>query len=89
MREAWPLAVDTIILGQRDMHVIEIATALLVLVILFVIYRNVVTMLVPLATIGLSLVTAQGVLSGLAEVGLPIRHADLDLDDRGNGRCGN
>ena len=65
------LAFDTIILGQRDMHVIEIAMALLVLGILFAIYRNVVTMLVPLATIGLSMLTAQGVLSGLAEVGLP------------------
>ncbi len=29
-------------------------------------------MLVPLATIGLSLVTAQGILAGLAEIGLPI-----------------
>jgi putative drug exporter of the RND superfamily len=64
-------AYDITFLGQRDMHVVEIATGLLVLAILFVIYRNVITMLLPVATIGLSVVTAQGILAGLAELGLP------------------
>ena len=59
-------------LGEHDAHVVEIGTGLLVLLILLVIYRNLVTMLVPLATIGLSMVTAQGVLAGLAELNLPI-----------------
>jgi putative drug exporter of the RND superfamily len=63
---------DITMLGQHDAHVVEIGTAVLVLLILLVIYRNFVTMLVPLATIGLSFGTAQGVISGLAEVGLPI-----------------
>lgn len=63
-------AADLTEIGQEDFHVIEIATVLSVLIILLVIYRNVVTMFVPLATIGISLVTAQGVLSGAAELGL-------------------
>ena len=72
-RYAGPVALadDVSVLAQEDMHVIEIGTGLLVLGILFLIYRNVVTMLVPLATIGFSVVTAQGVLSGLALLGLP------------------
>ena len=59
-------AADTTEMGQHDLDLIEIGTGLLVLGILFLIYRNVVTMLVPLATIGLSVLTAQGVLSGLS-----------------------
>ncbi|HEX7321924.1 MAG TPA: RND family transporter [Mycobacterium sp.] len=59
-------------IGQRDLHVIETATILLVLVILLLVYRNVFTMLLPLVTIGLSLVTAQQVVAGLAQVGLGI-----------------
>jgi len=43
-----------------------------VLLILLVVYRNLITMLVPLVTIGISLATAQGVLSGAAELGLGI-----------------
>lgn len=67
-----PLATvaDLTALGNEDTHFIEIATVLSVFVILLVIYRNIVTMLVPLATIGISVAAAQGVLSGLAEVGL-------------------
>ncbi|GAB7141818.1 RND family transporter [Mycobacterium riyadhense] len=67
-----PLATvaDITEMGQEDIHFIEIATVLSVLIILIVIYRNVVTMFVPLATIGISLATAQGVLSGAAELGL-------------------
>jgi RND superfamily putative drug exporter len=65
-------AADITMIGQHDLHLIEIGTALLVLGILLMIYRNLITMLLPLVTIGLSLATAQGVLSGLAEVGLPI-----------------
>jgi RND superfamily putative drug exporter len=60
-------------IGMEDAHYIEIGTAVSVLLILLMVYRNVITMLVPLATIGLSLVTAQGVLSGLSELGLDIQ----------------
>ena len=58
--------------SQRDVHLIEIATVVMVLTILLVIYRNVVTMLLPLVTIAVSFVTAQGVVSALAPVGLGI-----------------
>ena len=43
---------DMSIVSARDMHLIEIATAMLVLVILLVIYRRPVTVLLPLLTIG-------------------------------------
>ena len=58
--------------GERDMHLIEIYTGIMVLVILTLVYRNPITMLLPLITIGISLVAAQGILAGLAELGLPI-----------------
>lgn len=51
---------DLTYIGIRDMHVIETAVALMVLIILFIIYRNPATMLLPLITIGISLVTAPG-----------------------------
>ncbi|MCV7074732.1 MMPL/RND family transporter [Mycobacterium szulgai] len=58
--------------SEEDVKLIEIGTVVSVLVILMIVYRNIVTMLVPLATIGLSVAGAQGVLSGLAEVGMPV-----------------
>ena len=47
------------------MHLIEIATALMVMTILLVIYRRPVTALMPLIAIGVSVVSAQGVVSAL------------------------
>ncbi len=58
--------------SQRDVEVIEIATVVMVLAILLMIYRNVVTILLPLAVIIASFVTAQGVVSALASLGLGI-----------------
>ena len=52
--------------GARDRTSIELAIAVLLLVILAVIYRNPVTMFLPLITIGASLVTAQAVVSGVS-----------------------
>ncbi|HWS91419.1 MAG TPA: MMPL family transporter, partial [Mycobacterium sp.] len=63
---------DMSIVTSRDMHNIEIATALLVLIILLVIYRRPVTVLLPLITIGISVSSAQGVVSGLAQLGLGV-----------------
>jgi RND superfamily putative drug exporter len=60
-------------IGLEDAHLIEIGTAVSVLAILLMVYRNVIAMLVPLATIGLSVATAQGVLSGLSELGLHVQ----------------
>jgi putative drug exporter of the RND superfamily len=66
-------------IGQRDQHLIEIGTAVLVLLILLIVYRNPVTMLVPLITIGISLATAQGVLAALAKLGLGVMSETIVL----------
>ncbi len=58
--------------SERDLNLIEIGTAVLVLLILLIVYRNPITMLMPLITIGISLLTAQGILAGLALLGLGI-----------------
>ena len=63
---------DMSIVTARDMHVIEIATALLVLIILLAIYRRPVTVLLPLITIGVSVASAQGLVSALTEIGLNV-----------------
>jgi RND superfamily putative drug exporter len=65
-------AADLTGIGERDLQVIEIGTGLMVLLILFVVYRNPLAMMMPLITIGASLVTAQGILAGLAELGLSV-----------------
>jgi RND superfamily putative drug exporter len=57
-------------IGARDQHLIEISTVVLVLTILIVVYRNLVAMLMPLITIGVSTVVAQQVVAALGEVGL-------------------
>lgn len=58
--------------GESDANLIEIGTAVLVLLILLIVYRNPITMVVPLITIGISLAAAQGILAGLALLGLGI-----------------
>jgi RND superfamily putative drug exporter len=63
---------DMTYIGIRDMHVIEAAVVLMVLIILFVIYRNPVTMMLPLITIGISVVTAQAIVAGVAQLGLGV-----------------
>ena len=63
---------DLSIVSARDMHVIEIATALLVLIILLVIYRRPVTVLLPLITIGASVASAEGLVSALTQIGLSV-----------------
>lgn len=63
---------DMSIVSARDMQLIAIATAILVMVILLVIYRRPVTALLPLITIGISVAAAQGVVSALTHVGLSV-----------------
>jgi len=63
---------DMTAVGERDVHVIEIATALMVLTILLLVYRNPLTMALPLVMIGISLVVAQQVIAWLLELGLTI-----------------
>ena len=70
---------DLTYIGVRDMHVIETAVVLMVLSILFVIYRNPLTMMLPLITIGVSVVTAQAIVAGVAQLGLGVNIETITL----------
>ncbi|MGO4445286.1 RND family transporter [Mycobacterium sp. 2YAF39] len=63
---------DMSIVSSRDMQLIGIATAVMVMVILLVIYRRPVTALLPLITIAVSVAAAQGVVSALTTLGLNV-----------------
>jgi len=63
---------DLIDISERDLHVIEIGTTVLVLLILLVRVSKSDHHAGAVVTIGISLATAQGVLSGAAELGLGI-----------------
>ncbi|WP_428340067.1 RND family transporter [Mycobacterium sp.] len=70
---------DLMYIGIRDMHVIEAAVVAMVLIILFVIYRNLLTMMLPLFTIGLSVGVAQALVSGVAQLGLGVSTQTITL----------
>ena len=70
---------DLMYIGIRDMHVIETAVVLMVLIILFVIYRNPFTMMLPLITIGVSVGVAQSIVAGVAELGLGVSSQTITL----------
>jgi RND superfamily putative drug exporter len=71
---------DLTVAGQNDRLPIEIAIAVLVLLVLLVVYRNPVTMLLPLIGIGMSLVIAQSVVAGLsATTGLGVSNQAIIL----------
>src|ERR1700712_1772022 len=55
---------DLTVAGEKDRLPIEIAIAVLVLLVLLVVYRNPITMLLPLVTIGAAFVTAQAAVAG-------------------------
>jgi len=59
---------DLTVAGQRDRLPIEIAIAVLVLLVLLIVYRNPVTMMVPLIGIGMSLVIAQALVAGISDI---------------------
>ena len=63
---------DLNLTGQRDRTRIELAIPLLLFVILLVIYRNVVTMVLPLVTIGVSVLVAQRVVAVVGAMGLGV-----------------
>jgi putative drug exporter of the RND superfamily len=73
------MAGDLAIVSARDMATIEMVTALFVLIILVVIYRRPVTVLLPLITIGVSVASAQGVVSGLVQLGLGVSSLTIAL----------
>jgi len=59
---------DLTVAGEHDRLPIEIAIGVLVLLVLLVVYRNPITMLLPLAAIGAALVTAQAVVAGVSDL---------------------
>jgi RND superfamily putative drug exporter len=59
---------DLTVAGERDRLPIELAIAFLVLVVLLLVYRNPVTMLLPLIAIGMSLVIAQSVVAAFSRL---------------------
>ncbi|KMO70989.1 RND family transporter [Mycolicibacterium chlorophenolicum] len=63
---------DQIATGERDAHVVSIATAVVIALILLLVYRSVFTALLPLLVIGISLAVARGILSALGEAGVPV-----------------
>ncbi len=64
--------VEATVMALDDADFIAMATVFAVLIILIIIYRNVVTMFIPLLNIGICVATSQGVISGLGEIGLPV-----------------
>jgi len=58
--------------GEHDRIRIELAITILLFIILVIIYRNLLTMLLPLITIGISVVVAQAVVASLGLLGLGI-----------------
>ena len=68
---------DVIDVSVRDQVRIEVAIITLLLVILLIIYRNPITMLLPLITIGVSLTIAQTVLAGVSLLGLAVSSQTL------------
>lgn len=61
-------AADLTVAGEKDRLPIEIAIAVLVLLVLLLVYRSAVTMLLPLVTIGSSLLIAQALVAGFSEL---------------------
>ncbi len=59
---------DLTVAGERDRTPIELAIAVLVLTVLLVVYRNPLTMLLPLLAIGISMVIAQAAVAGVSQL---------------------
>src|SRR6201986_974136 len=59
---------DLTVAGEKDRLPIELAIGVLVLLVLLVVYRSVVTMLLPLISIGLSLMIAQAIVAGYSQL---------------------
>jgi RND superfamily putative drug exporter len=59
---------DLTVAGEKDRLPIELAIGVSVLLVLLVVYRSVLTMLLPLITIGLSLVIAQSLVAAFSQL---------------------
>jgi putative drug exporter of the RND superfamily len=66
-------------IGEHDQTIIELSTVVTIFTILVIVYRNLVAMLMPLLTIGVTMGVAQQVVAGMAELGLPIGPQTLVL----------
>ena len=66
-------------IGEQDTVRIEMATVIALLTILLIIYRNPLTMMLPLIAIGVSLTAAQGVIGGMGTAGLSITSQTIVL----------
>ncbi|CAM4001710.1 RND family transporter [Smaragdicoccus niigatensis] len=63
---------DTFVTTTNALAKITAATGVLIAVILLVVYRSVVTALIPLVSLGLGIGTARGLVSGLGTLGMPV-----------------
>ena len=63
---------DFVDANQNDILTISIATSLLIVILLLVVYRSIFTAMLPLVVIGLALAVARGVVSGLGLIGFPV-----------------
>lgn len=63
---------DQIAEGEHDLLLISAATAALIALILLLIYRSLVTALLPLLVIGISMAVSRGVISALGTHGVPV-----------------
>lgn len=59
-------------IGAEDQLIIEISTVVTIFTILILVYRNLVAMVMPLITIGISMGVAQQVVAGMGELGVPL-----------------
>lgn len=59
---------DLTVAGEHDRLPIELAIAVLVLLVLLLVYRSAITMLLPLLSIGISLVIAQAMVAGYSDL---------------------
>jgi RND superfamily putative drug exporter len=68
---------DLNVIGQRDRLRIEFAITILLFVILLIIYRNPITMALPMITIGISVLVAQRVVAVVGLMGLGIANQTI------------
>ncbi|MBY0443478.1 MAG: RND family transporter [Mycobacteriaceae bacterium] len=64
-------------LSEREVHVIGIVTAVIVLAVLALMFRNLVTIVLPLATIGVAVVVAHRVVAGFALLGMAVSNRTM------------
>lgn len=70
---------DQVVVSERDINVVEIATGLMVLAILLLVYRRPVTMFLPLAMIGVALLVAQSFVVLLGVLGWGVTNQTVVL----------